>query len=132
MVRHSRVSFSPLSASAKKRLAALAQMPDELIDYSDIPPLDESFWKNAIRNPYYKPVKKQLTVRLDADLIAWLRNTGKGYQTRLNSILRHEMVRERMALLKAMDASEKSPARRKTRARATVSQPAATAARRLR
>jgi uncharacterized protein (DUF4415 family) len=118
------------SAEQVKRLKALAAMPDELIDYSDIPPLDESFWKNAIRNPYYKPVKKQLTVRLDADLIAWLRNTGKGYQTRINSILREQMLRERVALLNAEPSRKKPLAGRKTRA--TVSQPATTAAKRLR
>jgi uncharacterized protein (DUF4415 family) len=113
-----------------KRLKALAAMPDELIDYSDIPPLDENFWKNAIQNPYYKPVKKQLTVRLDADLIAWLRNAGKGYQTRINSILREQMLRERVALLNAEPTQKKPLAGRKTRA--SVSQPATTAAKRLR
>ncbi len=105
-------------------------MPDELIDYSDIPPLDERFWKNAIRNPYYKPVKKQLTVRLDADLIAWLRNAGKGYQTRINSILREQMLRERVALLNAEPSRKKPLAGRKTRV--AVSQPTSTAAKRLR
>jgi uncharacterized protein (DUF4415 family) len=107
-------------------------MPDEMIDYSDIPPLGEDFWKDAIRNPYYKPVKKQLTVRLDADLIAWLRNAGKGYQTRLNNILRQEMLRERVALLNTEPVGKTSPATRKTRTRATVSRPAVTAAKRLR
>jgi uncharacterized protein (DUF4415 family) len=130
MVRYSRTPHSPLSKEAERQLDALAKMPDELIDYSDIPPLDESFWKNAIRNPYYKPVKKQLTLRLDADLIAWLRNTGKGYQTRINSILREQMLRERVALLNAEPSRKKPLAGRKTRA--TVSQPATTAAKRLR
>src|SRR5580704_19671955 len=117
----------PLSAEQKRRLEAIAAMPDEMIDYSDIPPLDENFWKNAIRNPYYKPVKKQLTVRLDADLIAWLRNAGKGYQTRLNSILRQEMLRERIATLNAEPTAKTPPAVRKTRARAAVWRPATTA-----
>jgi uncharacterized protein (DUF4415 family) len=77
-----------------KRLAALAARPDSEIDYSDIPPLDEKFWRNAIPNPFYRPLKKQLTVRLDADVIAWLRKQGKGYQTRLNGLLREAMLRE--------------------------------------
>jgi uncharacterized protein (DUF4415 family) len=131
MVTHWREPGSPLSAKSKRQLAAIAAMPDELIDYSDIPPLDESFWKNAIRNPYYKPVKKQVTVRLDADLIAWLRNGGKGYQTRLNDILRQEMLRERIATLNAEPTAKTSPALRKTRASATVSRQARTAAKRL-
>jgi uncharacterized protein (DUF4415 family) len=129
MVRYSRTPHSPLSEEAEQQLAALARMPDELIDFSDIPPLDESFWKNAIRNPYYKPVKKQLTVRLDADLIAWLRNAGKGYQTRINSILREQMLRERVALLNAEPSRKKPLTGRKTRA--AVPQPATTAAKRL-
>jgi uncharacterized protein (DUF4415 family) len=77
-----------------KRLAALAARPESAIDYSDIPPLTEKFWRNAIPNPWYRPVKKQLTVRLDADVIAWLRKQGKGYQTRLNGLLRHAMLQE--------------------------------------
>jgi uncharacterized protein (DUF4415 family) len=69
-------------------LAQLAGRPDSEIDFSDIPPLKESFWKNAVRNPFYRPVKQQLTVRLDADMVAWLRRQGRGYQTRLNRVLR--------------------------------------------
>ena len=54
--------------------------------------LTEKFWRNAIPNPFYRPVKKQLTVRLDADVIAWLRKQGKGYQTRMNGLLRAAML----------------------------------------
>ncbi len=77
-----------------KRLAALAARPDSEIDYSDIPPLNEKFWRNARPNLFYRPVKKQLTVRLDADVIVWLRKQGKGYQTRLNGLLREAMLRD--------------------------------------
>jgi uncharacterized protein (DUF4415 family) len=69
-------------------------MPDDEIDFSDIPRLPESFWKNAVRNPFYRPVKQQLTVRLDADVIAWLRMQGKGYQTRINHLLRTAMLED--------------------------------------
>ena len=62
--------------------------------FPQIPPLEEKFWQNAVRNPYYRPVKQQLTVRLDADLVAWLRRDGKGYQTRLNRMLREAMLEE--------------------------------------
>ena len=55
------------------------------IDFSDIPRLTEKFWKNAIRNPWYRPRKQQVTLRIDADVLAWLRHGGKGYQSRLNS-----------------------------------------------
>lgn len=82
-------------APARKReLAKLASRPDESVDLSEIPELDEEFWKRAVRNPFYRPVKKQITLRLDADVIAWLRRGGKGYQTKANALLREVMVRE--------------------------------------
>jgi len=59
---------------------------DREIDYTDIPPLDKSFLKKA--TAAWPPVKKQLTIRLDADVLAWLKGHGRGYQTRINRILR--------------------------------------------
>jgi len=82
-----------LTAAQKAELEALAALPDDQIDTSDIPPLSETFWRNAVPNPFYRPVKQQVTVRLDADVLAWLRSTGRGYQSRLNDILRQAMVR---------------------------------------
>jgi len=81
-----------MTSARKRKLAQLAARPDSEIDFSEIPPLKESFWKNAVRNPLYRPVKQQLTVRLDADVVAWLRQQGKGYQTRLNQMLREAML----------------------------------------
>ncbi len=83
-----------MTPARKRRLARLATQPDSEIDISKIPPLTESFWKNSVRNPFYRPVKKQLTVRLDADVVAWLRRQGRGYQTRLNTVLRKAMLDE--------------------------------------
>jgi uncharacterized protein (DUF4415 family) len=83
-----------LAPASKRKLAELAALPDSEIDFSDIPPLPESFWKNAVRNPFYRPVKQQLTVRLDADVVAWLRRQGRGYQTRLNQVLRKAMLED--------------------------------------
>lgn len=82
----------PLTKAQKAELAALAAMPDSAIDTSDIAPLSDAFWKNAVRNPLYKPVKQATTVRIDADVLAWLKSTGKGYQTRINTILRDAML----------------------------------------
>jgi uncharacterized protein (DUF4415 family) len=84
----------PMTAAQRRRLAKLAQMPDSAIDFSDIPELTEKFWRNAVRNPFYRPIKKQLTLRLDADVISWLRKKGKGYQTRANALLREAMLRD--------------------------------------
>ncbi len=64
---------------------------DESIDTSDIPPLRPDFFRHAIRNPYYRPVKRLTTVRIDADVLAWLRAQGPGYQTRINALLRAAM-----------------------------------------
>jgi uncharacterized protein (DUF4415 family) len=85
---------TPLTAAQKAELKKLAALPDEQIDTSDIPPLSEAFWRSAMRNPFYRPVKQQVTVRLDADVLAWLRSVGRGYQTKLNDILRQAMLRE--------------------------------------
>lgn len=81
-------------AARKRKLAQFAARADAEIDFSEIPPLSDSFWKNAIRNPFYRPVKQQLTVRLDADVVAWLRQQGKGYQTRLDQMLRQAMLKD--------------------------------------
>jgi len=61
-------------------------MKDADIDYSDIPRLDKSFFTRA--TVAWPPVKKQLTIRLDADVLEWLKADGRGYQTRINHILR--------------------------------------------
>lgn len=73
-------------------LAALASRPDSAIDYGDSPPLTEDFWKNAVRDRFYKPTKTSTTLRLDSDALAWLKGQGKGYQSRINAILRREML----------------------------------------
>jgi uncharacterized protein (DUF4415 family) len=56
------------------------------IDYSDIPELGDEFLTKA--TVPWPPVKKQLTIRLDADVLDWLKLHGRGYQTRINHILR--------------------------------------------
>jgi uncharacterized protein (DUF4415 family) len=84
----------PLTQRQRRDIAAVAARPDSEIDYSDIPRIRESFWKSAVRNPFYRPVKRQVTVRLDADVIAWLRMQGKGYQSRLNRLLRNAMLED--------------------------------------
>lgn len=86
------LSNSRLTAAGKRRLEKLFRQLDGEIDTSDIPELTEKFWQNAVRNPFYRPVKQQLTLRLDADIIAWLRRHGRGYQTRANALLRDAML----------------------------------------
>lgn len=85
-------NLPPLSKKQKAELKVLVAMPDSDIDFTDIPPLDDVFWKNAVRNPFYKPTKTSTTVRVDSDVLAWLKSQGKGYQTRMNDILRKAML----------------------------------------
>jgi len=99
-VRSSRKAGEPLSAESQARMAALARMPDSEIDFSDIPVLSYAGERPFIRNPFYHPTKKQVTLRLDADLLAWAKEGGAGYQTRINSILRAAFVRHRLNELK--------------------------------
>jgi uncharacterized protein (DUF4415 family) len=73
-------------------LEALAARPDSEIDLSDIPELTEEQWKTAERGHFYRPVKRQITARVDADVLEWLKSQGKGYQSRINAILRREML----------------------------------------
>jgi uncharacterized protein (DUF4415 family) len=67
----------------------IAALRDEDIDFSDIPELDDKFFERARFS--WPPTKKQLTIRLDEDVLMWLKSQGKGYQTRINRILRMAM-----------------------------------------
>ena len=82
----------PLTEPQKAELAALAARPDREIDYSDIPPVSEDFWRNATRGRFYKPTKTSTTIRIDSDVLAWFKGQGKGYQSRINAVLRREML----------------------------------------
>lgn len=88
----------PLSAAERVELERLVAMPDEDIDYTDIPPADFSnailFRDRHLYKHLFKPIKQSTTVRIDADVLHWLRAKGKGYQTRINVILREAMARE--------------------------------------
>lgn len=75
-------------------LEALEKMRDEDIDLSDMP--EKLDWTNAERGKFYRPVKQQLTLRLDADVVHWFKThaQGGGYQTRINQALRDHVERE--------------------------------------
>jgi uncharacterized protein (DUF4415 family) len=79
-----------LTKRQASQLEALREMKDEDIDLSDIPEITD--WSNAVVGKFYRPVKQSLTIRLDADVIAWLKSQGSGYQTRINSLLRAAMT----------------------------------------
>ena len=80
----------------KKQLAeleALEAMPEENINFTDIPEITD--WSGFEVGKFYRPVKKSVSMRIDADVVAWLKHKGKGYTTRVNAMLRSEMQRER-------------------------------------
>jgi uncharacterized protein (DUF4415 family) len=83
----------PLAKRQQQALDRLAARPETEIDYSDIPPLSEAQLASAFR-----PTAKQLVaVRLDRDVLAWLKQYGSGYSTRINAILRAAMTARRSA-----------------------------------
>jgi len=78
-----------LTKEQQEEIRQLQEMPDDEIDYSDIPPVTDL--SKAVVGRFYKPIKETVTIRLDADVLDWLKQGGKGYQTRVNSILRAVM-----------------------------------------
>ena len=84
-----------MKTSTKKHdreIAALMKLRDEDIDTSDIPEVRN--WSNAVVGKFYRPLKEPITIRLDVDIIAWLKAEGPGYQTRINALLREKMTPE--------------------------------------
>jgi uncharacterized protein (DUF4415 family) len=95
MVSFRREPGTPLTKRERAELEKLARMPEHEIDTSDIPELPASAWKDAVRGKFYRPVKRAVSLRLDADVIAWLKKDGKGYQTRANRVLREKMLADK-------------------------------------
>jgi len=92
IVSYTPETLPPLTEERIAELKALAARPDSEIDFSDIPELTAEQWKKGIRGRFYRPVKRQITARVDADVLEWLKAEGKGYQSRINAILRREML----------------------------------------
>lgn len=87
--------LSELTEEQCARLARVAAMSDAEIDTGDSPELTESQLAEMERGRFWRPVKAQVTTRIDADVLAWLKAGGKGYQSRINAILREAMLRGR-------------------------------------
>jgi len=77
-------TLPPLTAAQKSNRKALSKRPESEIDFSEIPPVTKEQWKHARRGEFYRPVKRQITARVDADVLEWLKSQGKGYQSRIN------------------------------------------------
>ncbi len=75
-------------------LQALDELPDDQIKTTDIPELLD--WSGAKRGVFFRPVKEQITLRLEADVISWFKahaQGGRGYQTDINRALREHVIR---------------------------------------
>lgn len=83
-----------LTAKKRAELLRLAQRPDGEIDLTDIPEIRQ-FPSDAVIGKFYRPKKQSVTIRLDADVLAWLKASGEGYQTRVNTYLRRLMTKHR-------------------------------------
>jgi len=83
-----------LTAKKRAELRRLAQRPDREIDLSDIPEI-RKLPSDAVIGRFYRPKKQSVTIRLDADVLAWLKASGQGYQTRVNKYLRQLMAKQR-------------------------------------
>jgi len=98
MVRYKQGDVPPLSKAEAVEIEALAKRPDCEIDCSEIPELDDGFmersvlWKDVVRSGLYKPKKVAVNAKIDADVVGWLKRQGRGYQTRMNAILRDAML----------------------------------------
>lgn len=79
-----------LTKEQKRDVRAISAKEDEDIDFSDVPPI--VVWSGAEIGKFYRPRKKPVTMRLDSDVIAWLKAGGRGYQTKANGLLRHAML----------------------------------------
>lgn len=86
--------MTKLSAKKRKGLQKFAAKPDREIDFSDIPEIRE-IPSDALIGRFYRPKKASVTIRLDVDVVAWLKATGTGYQTRINTYLRDLMQQSR-------------------------------------
>jgi uncharacterized protein (DUF4415 family) len=79
-----------LTKQQERDIRVIAAKRDEDIDFSDAPPVLN--WSGAEIGKFYRPAKKPVTMRLDSDVIAWLKADGRGYQTRANWLLRQAML----------------------------------------
>jgi uncharacterized protein (DUF4415 family) len=78
-----------LNKKRKNQIAAIAAKKDADIDLTDMPEVLD--WSKAEIGKFYRPTKQPVTIRLDTDIINWLKSYGRGYQTRTNMLLRHAM-----------------------------------------
>jgi len=88
------MSKKELSRQERAELAKLRELPDEAINTVDIPEAPAANWVDARRGSLYRPIKQPVTIRIDADVLAWFKEhtEGRGYQTEINKVLRRHVA----------------------------------------
>ena len=94
-----------LAGAQKREIAAIAAKTDATIDFSEMPEVVD--WTDAEIGRFYRPVKRPVTMRLDDDVIEWLKSYGRGYQTKANLLLRHAMEASRRTMTKGRGAVDR-------------------------
>jgi uncharacterized protein (DUF4415 family) len=91
----SSVSTKTKSLRISSRTRKLYAERDRTLDRSDVPQLPPEMWSAGIVGKFYRPVKSQISFRIDNDVLAWLKLKGPGHLSQINAILRQQMDRER-------------------------------------
>ncbi|MGH9739531.1 MAG: BrnA antitoxin family protein [Candidatus Acidiferrales bacterium] len=103
-----------LTKTQLRDIRAIAAQKDEKIDFSEISPVLD--WSDAEMGKLYRPPQKPVTLRLDVDVIDWLKSAGPGYQTRANGLLRHAMRHYKKELRHKIRIRKRQRSGRKQRA----------------
>jgi uncharacterized protein (DUF4415 family) len=91
----SRASTKGSSIKISSRTRQLYEERDRTLDRAEVPQLAPEQWAKGIVGRYYRPIKSQISFRIDNDVLAWLKSQGEGHLSRINAILRERMERER-------------------------------------
>ncbi len=92
MVTYTLETLPPISDERWEEMKKLAARPDSEIDTSDIPELTKEQWKDAVRGRFGRPLQQEVTFQVDANVLEWLKAQEGDYQSRINAILRREML----------------------------------------
>lgn len=92
-MRKASMKTRTVKISAKTR--KLYERRDQSLDHGDVPQLSPDEWAKATVGKFYRPIKTSISLRIDNDVLAWLKSKGDGYQSRINSMLREGMDADR-------------------------------------
>jgi uncharacterized protein (DUF4415 family) len=90
----SKASTKTRSVKISNRTRRLYEERERSLDHAEVPQLPPALWAKGAIGKYYRPLKSQISVRVDKDVLDWLRSKGEGHLTRINAILRKQMERE--------------------------------------